>query len=222
MALLEQVRGLFARDLPLGLGLARIGEGGESILIGAEGDGLGRMVPKRRAEFAAGRLALRRAQAALGVAPFAVASSTNRAPFWPEGFCGSISHDGGVAIAVLGRRQGGLQSLGLDIEEDRALPAELHDSVLLESERAAIAGCENGGLKARTIFSIKECVYKAQYPLSLRLFGFEVIEVALDARRGAFCARFMEDVAPFRAGECITGRYSAVGGLIVSTVALRY
>lgn len=219
--LLARVRGLFAPDLPLGVGMAQIGEGSLSLLIGSEGDGLGRMVPKRQVEFATGRLALRRAQLALGVTPFAVPNGGDRAPIWPEGFCGSISHEGGVAMAVLGLRQGGLLSLGLDIEEDRELPDDLFESVLVESERAVVCDSENGGRLARAIFSIKECVYKAQYPLSLRLFGFEVIKVKLDARQGTFSGCFLQDVVPFRTGDCVTGRFSSEGGLIVSAVALR-
>ena len=227
-ALLARVRALFPPDLRLGLGVARLGEGSDAHLMAQENKALGRVAPLRRAEFAAGRLALRRAQAALGVTPFAVPNGADRAPAWPRGFCGSISHAGGVAMAVLGRQDGGLRSLGLDIEVYEALPAALHDSVLLPPERAGIGGGIDAGRWAQAIFCIKECVYKAQYPLTGQLFGFEVIEVtqgsvAFDRGEwpGAFTAQFKKDVVPFRAGDCVEGRYSAGGGLIVSAVALR-
>lgn len=178
------------------------------------------MVPARQAEFTAGRLALRRAQAALGVTGFALPNGPDRAPIWPEGYCGSISHAGAVAIAVMGRRTDGLQALGLDIEDDAALPEELHESVLRPAEQAGLRGRDDAGRRARAIFCIKECVYKAQYPLSGRLFGFDMIEVSLAPESGTFTARFMGDAPPFQAGDCQQGRYSACDGLIVSALAI--
>lgn len=217
-ALLKSVRGLFPGEVAVGL--ARIGTAGKSCLTGAESDGLEQMVPARQAEFIAGRHALRRAQAALGVAGFALPNGPDRAPIWPGGYCGSISHAGGLAMAVLGRCRGGLRSLGLDIEEDTELESDLHETVLVPAERGALHGNDDAGRRAKAIFCIKECVYKAQYPLSRVIFGFEAIEVRPHAASRTFVARFLTDIAPFRAGNCLQGRYLACKGLIVAGLAL--
>src|SRR3712207_1286527 len=47
---------------------------------------------KRRREFAAGRQCARRALAHLGFAGVPLPASADRAPCWPVGVCGSISH----------------------------------------------------------------------------------------------------------------------------------
>ena len=211
----RQVQSLFPPGVVAGV--ARIGE--TAPLIDAEGNGLARMVPARQAEFIAGRLALRRAQAELGVPPFALINGPDRSPQWPDGYCGSISHAGGVAVVALCHSESGFGSLGLDIEEDRELSPELQENVLLPLERAALARCDHAGRQARLIFCVKECVYKAQYMFSRQLFGFEVIAVTLSD--GAFMAQFMADMAPFRAGDCLKGRYVFTNGLVIAGMALR-
>ena len=63
-----------------------------------------RSVPRRRAEYLAGR---RAAQAALlehGVAACDIGTGGDRAPAWPEGYTGSITHSVRMAAAVWERR----------------------------------------------------------------------------------------------------------------------
>lgn len=210
----DGVRALFPAGVALGV--ARVGEGRTADLLTDELAGLDRMAPARAAEFIAGRLALRHAQKSLSVAGFAVPNAADRSPQWPEGFCGSISHARGLAVAVLAHRSERLLSIGVDIEDDSALPADLHDIVLVPEERAALADKVDAGQQAKAVFVVKEAVYKAQYPLTGRLFGFDQISVSLHPQTGCFDARFNAGIAPFRAGERLNGRYSACGGLVIA------
>lgn len=217
-ALAERVRSLFPAEV--GLGVALLGEGQSSDLLAAESAGLTRMVPARAAEFIAGRLALRRAQQALSAACFPVPNATDRSPQWPAGFCGSISHACGLAVAVMAHQSDGLQSLGIDIEDDAPLSADLQDIVLVQEERRALAARVDASRKAKIIFSVKEAVYKAQYPLTGKLFGFDQITVSLLSPTDCFDARFNADILPFQVGSRVAGRYSTGDGLVVAGVSL--
>lgn len=85
-------------------------------------DALRQAPPRRKAEFLAGR---RCASAALQAAGFdAVAAlpiGPRRAPLWPAGFTGSISHGGGLAIAVAAPL-GVVSAVGIDVQPE--LPTE--------------------------------------------------------------------------------------------------
>ena len=77
-------------------------------------------VPRRLAEFAAGRQAARTALAALGHPAVALPMGPDRAAIWPDGIAGSIAHAAGLAVAVA--RPGA--PLGVDVEDDSPLPQE--------------------------------------------------------------------------------------------------
>ena len=51
-----------------------------------------RAVSKRRNEFALSRTCARRALANIGVAPCSILRTSDRAPIWPSGIVGSITH----------------------------------------------------------------------------------------------------------------------------------
>ena len=72
------------------------------------------LVPKRRLEYLAGRLAARAALQSVG-ADDPIIGSHDGAPVWPHGYCGSISHSAGLAVAVAARSRD-WRSLGIDIE----------------------------------------------------------------------------------------------------------
>ncbi|MGZ3698130.1 MAG: hypothetical protein ACXWP5_08345, partial [Bdellovibrionota bacterium] len=99
---------------------------------------LARAAPKRRAEFVAGRLcaaeALRAAGAAAG-AGAAIGIGSTRAPLWPAGFVGAITHtEGFVSAAVAPSASVG--GVGLDTER-RMRPevaAEVREKILMPGD----------------------------------------------------------------------------------------
>lgn len=189
----------------------RVGQPVLPLLPGEEGAVAG-AVPARRAEFAAGRAAARRALAGLGMRPVALPAGPDRAPRWPEGVGGSIAHAAGVAVAAV--RLG--PPLGLDIEENAPLGPDLWPEICTSGELAALAG-EGAGVAVRHVFAAKEAVYKAQYPLTGRIFGFHLLEVELAP--GGFRARLREGVGPFPAGQVFAGRLAVAGGFVLAGVA---
>lgn len=187
-----------------------------------EAEGLTRFAPKRAREFAAGRAAAHRAMRQLGEPARPVRSGDDRAPIWPDGLTGSISHCSTACIAAVARKDE-VRSIGVDVEEDKPLWPEVIPTVCTITERAWLATLpeEDAGRMARLIFSAKECAYKCQYPLSHALFGFEMFEITLDLDTGQFEATFTADAPPFRRGEYLCGRFSIGHGLIVTAMTVQ-
>jgi 4'-phosphopantetheinyl transferase EntD len=174
---------------------------------------LGPVVPKRLAEFSAGRRAARAALRKLGAPECAIPSSTDRAPVWPRGIVGSISHTDTTCVSIVSKSSqwGGL---GVDIEVARPLDGDLVASILVPED---LSSCQNP-LLPTLIFAIKEAVYKAQYPITKLLFGFDAIGVSLNSDR--FTARFLSTQGHFRTGDQITGRWALAGGHVLAIAAI--
>lgn len=126
-------------------------------------------VAKRRNDFATARACARRAMAGLGLPPVAVLHGHRGRPLWPEGVVGSLTHCAGYRAAALARAKDVL-SLGIDAEPHAPLPTGVREVVTLPTE------CERIGPPApegsdeihwdRILFSAKESVFKAWYPVT--------------------------------------------------------
>ncbi|QQP97283.1 4'-phosphopantetheinyl transferase family protein [Lysobacter enzymogenes] len=142
-------------------------------------------VPKRRAEFLAGRYCAARVLERLQ-ANTAVGIGRHRAPAWPAPVVGSISHTADRAIAVATRAPGVL-GLGVDIEAelDPVTASELRPQVLGGDDERWLEHPRLSPQAALTLmFSAKESLFKALYPSVGEYFGFEAVGVtALDHER---------------------------------------
>lgn len=178
-------------------------------------------VPKRVLEFTAGRAAARAAMADIGIKPAAIPSGDDRAPIWPDGLIGSIAHCDTACIAAVAQRDR-FRSTGIDIEEATPLAEDLWGTVCTPAERAWLASqpADQRALLAKVIFSAKEAVYKAQYPLTGRLIGFDAVQVDLLPDGNIFTARFAPPPVPFSHANRPRGRFAQVHGLLISVVTL--
>ncbi len=186
-----------------------------------EAPAIARAIPARRREFAAGRHAARQAMAALGAPLRPLPGGQNRAPRWPAGLTGAISHDATSAIALVARTTR-YRGLGVDVEPDAPLPEDLVPEICLPEERAWLAdmpAMQRHAL-ARRIFCAKEAVYKAQFALTGLLFGFDAVHVALSPASDDFAATFRRSIGPIRAGSTLTGHVGPVGGHVLAMVTL--
>jgi 4'-phosphopantetheinyl transferase EntD len=183
------------------------------------GEAIPGAVDKRRREFAAGRDAVHRAMQALDLPPVPVPMGADRAPHWPQGLTGSITHTDTACLAAV-TPQTVLWALGLDLETDTPLPRDLWDSVLLPAEildlprDPAAAGAE-----AKLVFSAKEAAYKAQYMLSRQIIGFDALRVR---RVGAdrFTAAFQDSCGPFAREALLQGRHARLEGHVLTVVSI--
>jgi 4'-phosphopantetheinyl transferase EntD len=190
-------------------------------LLSAEDAALGAVSERRRRDFTVGRHCARRALAALGREPEPILPGPHREPCWPAGVLGSITHCGVYGAAAVARR-GAIASLGIDAEPHEVLPDSVIGMVASDEERAWIATAEPGTCWDRVLFSAKESVYKAWFPLARRWLGFKDAVVAIDPGRGSFGARLLVpgpdmDGRPLRRLE---GRFAVRDGLVLTAVVL--
>jgi 4'-phosphopantetheinyl transferase EntD len=172
---------------------------------------------KRRREFTTGRACARTALGRLGVPAQPILIAERGAPRWPPGIVGSITHCDGYRAAAVARARD-IAAVGLDAEPDAALPDGVLDVVSLPAERArlaALAALAPGVCWDRLLFSAKESVYKAWFPLSGQWLDFEEADVTIGPD-GTFTARLLT-AGPV---DCYAGRWLAAGGLLLTTVTV--
>ena len=198
------------RLVPGGAGIGAADPFGSYPLL--PGEDLPGAVPRRLREFAAGRAAARVALAGIGVTARAIPRGADRAPIWPGEVVGSISHSATQCLAVA-MPAGLCRGIGLDLEPALPLEPELWETILRPEERQGMTGAQ-----AKMIFSAKEAAFKAQYPVSRAMFGFDAMRIEVNGPR--FAAVFTQAVPPFAVGDRISGRIAHAAGHVVTLAHL--
>jgi 4'-phosphopantetheinyl transferase EntD len=176
----------------------------------AELAGGGRRDPGRAR--ARGRECAARLLSKVGAASTDVATGPEGEPLWPQGWVGSISHRSALSIVAIARSSDAL-GLGVDIEPDVPCSTELVRRVCSDRELSSMAALgQPTEALARVVFSAKEALHKAQFPLTRAPSGLRHIEVLLDF--DTFAARFIQPLAPFPEGFEVRGRWCKTAGLI--------
>ncbi|GAA0912423.1 4'-phosphopantetheinyl transferase family protein [Streptomyces thermoalcalitolerans] len=186
-----------------------------------------RAVDKRRREFTGVRACARRAMEKLGVPPQPVLPGERGAPRWPDGLTGSMTHCDGYRAAALARTTD-LASLGIDAEPHAPLPEDVLPTVALPAEQrrlADLAVLHPDVHWDRLLFSAKESVYKAWFPLTGAWLDFmeadiEIRTAAGTGRHGGFRARLLVPgpLVGDRRLDCFEGRWTVGRGLVATAV----
>jgi 4'-phosphopantetheinyl transferase EntD len=194
------------------------------VLFPEERASVAHAVESVRRQFATGRGCARRALAGLGLAPCAVPRGANGEPLWPSHIVGSITHcDGYRGCAVA--RAAEIATVGVDAEPNAPLPRGLLADIATPAERhhledlKRLTDCVHW---ERLLFSAKESVYKAWFPLTKRRLGFEDATVRFDVAAGTFFAGLVV-AGPRIDGRSITGfagRWIAEDGLLVTAITV--
>ncbi|BEM88094.1 MULTISPECIES: 4'-phosphopantetheinyl transferase family protein [Serratia] len=174
-------------------------------------DHLARAVPKRRAEYLAGRVLARQLLAPLGFVDFTLARGEDRAPQWPAGIAGALSHNSNTALCAV-HRESGLGGVGLDVEtllsDERA--EELWGAIVSPTEREALLreALPFNALLTLT-FSAKESLFKTLYPQVRCYFDFlDARMTAVDVQRQTFVLELLKTLTPHcPAGRRFSGRF---------------
>ncbi|THA71766.1 4'-phosphopantetheinyl transferase superfamily protein [Streptomyces sp. A0958] len=181
-------------------------------------------VPKRRLEFGTVRWCARQAMGALGVAPAAVLPGRRGVPQWAPSVVGSMTHCTGFRGVALARERDFL-SVGIDAEPNAPLRPGVLESIALPQELRRTRELEwavPGIAWDRLLFSVKEAVYKAWFPLTGQELDFTDALVSMDAAQETFHARLLpgpDELSP--AGPTtFSGRWSAQNGVLVSAIAV--
>lgn len=193
---------------------------GESVFPGEE-DLIANAVESRRREFITARRCAREALAKLGYPPAPIRSGPKREPQWPSGVVGSITHTSGLRAAAVAL-QSAVASIGVDAEQNCPLADGIEEKITVADEvemLAALACAFPATHWNRILFSAKESIYKAWYPLTGRWLGFEDAHLIIDPV-GTFFAR----VLTYRSakpplGE-IRGRFMVSNSFIATAVVI--
>ncbi|MDH4122311.1 MAG: 4'-phosphopantetheinyl transferase superfamily protein [Deltaproteobacteria bacterium] len=177
---------------------------------------------KRVEQFTLGRTLARQALGAFlpGQAPALciLRLECGRAPAWPEGFVGSITHAGPWGAAAVARNQQ-YSGVGVDLESVQPISQAFRRRLLRESEREGLADLEET-MALVVVFSAKESVYKAIHPAGRIPLGFLDVETAfqpLGAGRGEFSWRLISDGGTgFPPGFSGRGVYQWRPGLVLT------
>ncbi|MEM9427120.1 MAG: 4'-phosphopantetheinyl transferase superfamily protein [Pseudomonadota bacterium] len=209
-AVLACLRDLAGPDIAVGLSDV----GPEDGLIAPEPEFIAKAIPKRQAEFAAGRRAARMALGPLGHANTAIPQGKDRAPIWPEGLVGSLSHDAGLAVACVAPSDT-LIGLGIDLAEAADFPTHLRCEILRTPSEE-----QQSGLEARLNFSAKEAVFKAFYPSVGKYFGFAAVEVIPDMQAERFTVTLRQPLGATPEGAQFEGRFAITEGRLITLFAI--
>ncbi|WP_036375014.1 4'-phosphopantetheinyl transferase [Micromonospora sp. ATCC 39149] len=180
-------------------------------------------VDKRRREFTTVRHCARQALGELGIAPVPIVPGARGAPVWPAEVVGSMTHCEGYRAAVLGRTTA-FATLGVDAEPHAPLPEGVLDAIALPAERArtaALAADHPTVCWDRLLFSAKESVYKAWFPLTGRWLDFAEADIVVNAA-GAFVAHLLVP-GPVLGGAPVTafsGRFLVDRGLVLTAISI--
>jgi 4'-phosphopantetheinyl transferase EntD len=177
---------------------------------------LRRATEKRQREFLAGRRCAAEALQCLGAGSTHVAMAEDRAPIWPDGVVGSITHTGDFAAAAVAWAAD-IAGLGIDSEQIIDLTAArdivdicMVDEAALFKEAHGRSFCEF----CTFVFSAKEAVFKCLFPLTRKFLEFSDVRITSfdwDQKHFAW-ATVSEHIG--------TGRLSHADGFVHTSVEL--
>lgn len=178
---------------------------------------------KRRSEYLAGRFCAQSLLRLLGLnVECGVSIGANREPIWPTDVVGSISHSADMAVCVA-TNQRDVLALGIDIEKE--IPSEtaieIKRQVADTEEHMLIRSHFHNYYQGFTVlFSAKESIYKAAFPLVRRFFDFCAIKL-IRVNAGELVFSVAEDLSDlFHVGFKISVNYKVVPPAILTITCL--
>jgi 4'-phosphopantetheinyl transferase EntD len=175
----------------------------------------------RAAEFAAGRWCARTALSRLGIPECPLLPGAGRAPAWPDGIVGSITHTAGFCAAAVGRRHE-YAGIGIDAEALTRVVPELWSHLFLPDEIDALRRlpARQRECTAAVFFSAKESFYKAQYAITGAWLGFK--DALVDVNGDTWALRIVRPVSVLsHIREPFIGRYELRETYVFTAIAIR-
>ncbi|MBB1627716.1 4'-phosphopantetheinyl transferase [Achromobacter sp. UMC71] len=178
---------------------------------------------RRQAEFQAGRELAAALLAQAGSSATQVGVAADRAPLWPDGYIGSISHSRVLVAVAVARRQH-VRALGIDIEAIATeREAEAIESVCMRPEEHDVdTGALTRAQFVTLLFSAKEAFYKCMHPLTRVEFDFTDVAVTrIDPSRQRLEMRLLRAATPeFGPGHVFHCGYRSTHGHVYTALEL--
>jgi 4'-phosphopantetheinyl transferase EntD len=171
---------------------------------------------KRQHEFLAGRWCAEQALQCLGAGSTEIGMAEDRAPIWPDGIVGSITHTAGFAAAAVAWTAD-VAGLGVDSERiiDPAAARDIAGICMIDEETLFEAPAGRSFCEFCTfVFSAKEAVFKCLFPLTRKFLEFSDVRItSLDWNREYFSWTALSE-------HIGTGRLSQAEGVVHTSVEL--
>ena len=177
-----------------------------------------RTVERRRREFVTVRRCAALALERLGERRPVQVPGAHGEPAWPHAVVGSMTHCEGYRAAAVAQRSF-MRSIGIDAEVNEPLPDGVLRVVARGSELSGLRDLRAGGGSVaydRLLFSVKESLFKAWFPIVQTWMDFEDAKVRL-LQNGSFVA-----IVSLPSGVAVPcrGRWRGADGLLVTMVTL--
>lgn len=200
------------------------GEPPGGVLFPEEEQIIAHAVEVRRREYATVRSCARACLERLGYPRVPILPGVGGAPRWPVGVQGSMTHCTGYAAAAVGPISR-FSAIGIDAEPDAPLPDGVLDVVATPAEHDRLAGIQpgpDGPNWDRLLFSAKEAVYKAWFPLVGEWLDHQQAEILVEPQEGTFTALLSRDglIVDGRPVRRLHGRWIRDHGILLTAVVL--
>ncbi len=113
-------------------------------------------------------------------------------------------------------------SFGIDAEVHGPLPDGVEALVCTPAERRWLRSAPPGVEWGAVVFSAKESLYKAWFPVAARWLGFEDAELAIDPDRRELTCRLAPDFEAVLgpAASRLRGRFAVADGIVATCVVI--
>ena len=167
-----------------------------------------------------GRACARRALAKLGLHNAVLPVGADRAPVWPAGVVGSITHTKGYCAAAVAWKRDYV-AIGIDVERARDIGDRITHSIAQPDELSSAKGVVSPEFAGVLVFSAKESVYKTWAPLTGTWLGFDEATVQF-GRGGRLWARVGGGGLHARQNfpPVVEGRFALEGDLVCTAISV--
>jgi 4'-phosphopantetheinyl transferase EntD len=178
----------------------------------------------RRRQYAAVRSCARACLQRLGYPPVPILPGVGGAPTWPAGVQGSMTHCPGYAAAAVGP-VAQISAIGIDAEPDAPLPDGVLNLIATPAEQDRLATIQPEADSPdwdRLLFSAKEAVYKAWFPLVGEWLDHQDAEIVFHPHEATFTALLSRDGLIVNGCQVhrLDGRWMRERGILVTAVVV--
>jgi enterobactin synthetase component D / holo-[acyl-carrier protein] synthase len=200
------------------------GQPPDGVLFPEEQQIIAHAVETRQRDFAAVRSCARACLGRLGYPQVPILPGLGGAPTWPAGVQGSMTHCAGYAAAAVSHHRR-ILAIGIDAEPDAPLPDGVLDLIATAAEQDHLAMTQpepDSPNFDRLLFSAKESVYKAWFPLVGEWLDHHEVEILINPHNQTFKAQLSRNglTVGGRQIRHLHGRWTRKQGILATAVVL--
>jgi enterobactin synthetase component D len=166
-------------------------------------------VNKRQSEFLAGRYCAKQALEQYNICNYTLFALENRAPSWPKGYVGSITHTSENALSVVAQ-DSEYAGLGIDAEDilSPQKVSDIREIITTETEYNFLKEHYlDINIAFTLVFSAKESLYKALNPIVDIFFDFQAVEIHELTQNTFKLALAIDLSSTYKKGHIFEGSY---------------